>query len=402
MRNLNFWLARRLLLSKKEVGFISWSGCVSIMGITIGCLALILSVAVLNGFEKEIRQKIIGFEADMRLSEISPGEIDRWQLEGLLQKIDDIEHYSFFLERKGIVVSGQNRSLVWVKAVQDSLLSNVYRIESAKVFNRESKLPVAHLGKGVANRLGVQEGDTIRLLSPIDSQIYLGFPSMVKVLVGSIYQTNLLNFDDKYCFVPLTVGEQLFRKQGKFDGVDIRLANQKSRDEAVASVASRLPANVRFRTWEGLHETLFSAMRMEKLGSLVVLSLIILVASFNIASTLVMLVMEKIREIGILKTLGATNDRIRKIFSFQGILIGGVGLFIGLILGLFFYTIQNHWNIVTLPRNIYFIESLPLLLSWVDILIIIAIGSVLIGLCVVYPAGVASRLVPREAIQYEK
>jgi len=402
MKNLNFWLARKLLLSKKEIGFISWSGFISIVGVSVGCLAIILSIAVLNGFEREIRQRIIGFETDFRLLPNSPNRLDTSQLEPLLQDIEGIEQYSFFLERKGIVISGKDRSLVWIKAVQDSFLSDVYQVGKVIVLEQKTKLPLAHLGKGIANRLGVQVGDTLRLLNPIDSQVYLGFPLMVRVVVGSVFQINLLDFDDRYCFIPLEVGRRLFRKQTTFDGVDIRLSQVIPREEVEKSLNSQLPKEVRLVTWEGLHETLFSAMRMEKLGSIVVLSLIILVASFNIASTLIMLVMEKVREIGILRTIGATKERIRKIFALQGIMIGGVGLLIGLVFGLFFILAQRYWGLISLPKNIYFTESLPVLISWMDIMIVILIGSLLIGLFVIYPALVASRLLPREAIQYEK
>lgn len=402
MKRLNFWLARKLLLSKKRVGFISWSGLVSVVGVATGCLALIVSIAVLNGFEREIRQKTIGFETDLRLSPTPGGKTNRKELENRLRQAEYVEGYSFFLERKGIAIAGEARSLVWVKAVEDSLLTGVYRIGNFTPGKVDKNLATAHVGRGIANRLGLGVGDTLLLVNPTDSQVYLGFPPVVKVRVASIYQTNLLNFDDKYCFIPLAVGEQLFKRHGLFDGVDVRLKDSANAERAVASLTPQLPSDVSLKTWRSLHETLFSAMRMEKLGSIVVLSLIILVASFNIASTLLMLVMEKVREIGILRTLGASRERIARIFSFQGLLIGGLGLSLGTISGLLLILVQQHWGVVSLPENIYFIRWLPVLLPWQDILVILLVASVLIGLSVIYPAKVASRLVPREAIQYEK
>ncbi|MEE9167701.1 MAG: FtsX-like permease family protein [Candidatus Neomarinimicrobiota bacterium] len=402
MTGLNFWIARKLLVSRKEVGFISWSGLVSIVGVAIGCLALILSIAVLNGFEKGIRDKIVGFETDIRLLVSTPRETDRVRLNDLLREIEQVDAYSFFLERKGIAVAGEARSLIWIKAVEDSLFTEVYRIGGSQTVVGTGNLPMAHLGRGIADRLGVEAGDTLRLVNPTNTQVYLGFPPMIKVRIASVYQTNLLNFDDRYCFIPLEAGRQLFGKHAIFDGVDVRLINNSATGNVMASLVPRLPKNIRLMSWKELHETLFAAMRMEKLGSIVVLSLIILVASFNIASTLLMLVMEKVREIGILRTLGASRHRIRRIFSFQGLLIGGLGLSAGSILGLFLVFVQRRWGILSLPEDIYFVKSLPVLLFWQDLIIIILLVAILIGLCVVYPAKVAGRLLPTEAIQFEK
>lgn len=401
MKNLNLWLARKLLVSKKEIGLISFSGLVSIAGVAIGCLALIISVAVLNGFEKEIRKKIIGFEADLRLEVPAPGG-DRGELENLLLQTPEISAYSFFLERKGVALTRNNKSLIWVKAVEDANLRNVYHIESSQVSSGESRLPPAYVGRGVADRLQIQAGDSLRLFNPTDSQVYLGFLPTVNVFVASIFETNVLNFDEKYCFIPLDVGQKLFREGTSFDGVDVRLTDNSATDAVAASLAPQLPDRAKLSVWRDLHKTLFSAMSMEKYGGTIVLSLIILVASFNIASTLLMLVMEKVREVGILRTLGASRNRIRRVFSFQGLFIGGVGLATGLGVGLTLLFVQRKWGIITLPENIYFTRSLPAVLSWVDLLLIVAIGLLLVGLCVIYPAKVAGRLAPMEAIRYEK
>ena len=402
MKKLDLWVGRRLLFSKKEIGFISWSGFVSILGVAIGSFALLLSLAVLNGFEKEIQQKVIGFETDLRLTAPSLDETSGQQLVNLLKDTEGVDSFSFFLERKGIAVSGQGRTLVWVKAVQDSHLTGVYRIGASQKFEEETSLPVAHLGQGVADRLGVKAGDSIHLLSPLDSQLYMGFPPALKVVVGSIYQTNILDFDNTHCFIPLADGQRLFRKQGYFHGVDVRLQPRRTVGTVKSDLSSRLPGDVRLSTWEDLHRSLFSAMRMERLGSIVVLSLIILVAAFNIASTLIMLVMEKVREIGILRAIGASRERIQTIFGFQGILIGGIGLTIGLALGLIVVLAQQRWGFVVLPRKVYFLESLPVLLSWRDVVIILGVAAVLIGVFVRYPARVAGKLTPREAIRFEK
>lgn len=408
MRNLNLWLALRLLFSKKEVGLISWSSAVSILGVALGCFALVLSVAVLNGFEGEVRNRVVGFESELRLTGTNLTEADRPLIEGLLQQTSGVNAYSFFVEKNGVVLAGDKRALVRIKAVEDFNLDQVYRIEAISRSPLSETSFRAHLGEQVAGRLGAAVGDTLRLVSPVSSQVYMGFPTAVSVVVGSIFRTRILNLDDRYCFVPLSVGRWLVQPESAhgesayYHGVDIRLSDHASRKAVIKELESRLPPHIKLTEWKDLHKTLFSAMRMEKLGSTVVLSLIVLVASFNIASSLVMLVMEKVRVIGILRTMGATRGRIGRVFTLQGVMIGGIGLCLGLISGLGLILVQRIWGVVTLPEHIYFVPSVPVVISWLDVLIIVAVGSVLIGISVVYPARVAGRLLPTEAVQFEK
>ncbi|MFQ6616115.1 MAG: FtsX-like permease family protein [Fidelibacterota bacterium] len=401
-------MASRLLFSRKEMGWISLSSAVSILGVALGCFALLLSVAVLNGFENQIRTRVVGFESDVRLTATGLTERDRSDLETILGQSGGIRAHSFFSEKNGVILAGNKRAVVRIKAVQDSSLTQVYHIERLAILPASGSLPRAHLGEQAASRLGVEVGDTLQLVSPVSSQLYLGFPSMVPVVLGSIFRTRILNFDDRYCFVPLSVGRRLFEQGASQDkaiftqGADIRLAHGLSPQAAISELQVRLPSQMELTEWKDLHKTLFSAMEMEKLGSTLVLSLIILVASFNIASSLVMLVMEKVREIGILRTVGSSAGRIGRVFALQGIMIGGIGLSLGLVFGLGGIFIQKLWGIVKLPEQVYFVPSVPVAISWLDVGVIVAVGSVLIGVSVVYPARLASRLAPTDAVQFEK
>lgn len=408
MKNLNLWLASRLLFSKKEMGLISWSSAVSILGVTLGCFALLVSVAVLNGFEVQIRDRVMGFESDLRLTGPRLTGKNRPELESLLRETGDVRAYSFFIERNGVILAGNRRALVRIKAVEDSTLEHVYRVERAAAAPVSGLLPRIHLGEQLAGQLAVEAGDTVRLASPVSSQLYLGFPSMVSAVVASVFRTRILNFDDRYCFVPLSVGRRLFESWNSrhgsviYQGVDIRLTFPPSHRSVVAELESRLPPGMKLTRWKDLHKTLFSAMEMEKLGSTLVLSLIILVASFNIASSMVMMVMEKVREIGILRAIGASARRIGRVFIFQGAMIGGLGLSLGLLLGLGLIVVQRTWGVVTLPEHIYFVSSVPVVISFTDVVVIVGLGALLVGVSVVYPARVAGRLTPTQAVQFEK
>ena len=398
---LESWLARRMLLSRKKVGLISWSGIISILGVAVGCFALIISVAVLNGFEREVRNKVVGFESDLRLT-LGETKLNMDNRGSAFDQESDIAGYSAFIERKAVDIAMDERSLVKVKAVEEGSLQKIYKIDGVGEMEVIGNKAPVYVGKGIADRLGLQSGDRLRLMNPLDNQIYLGMPTVLDGRVAGIFETRILNFDQTYVFVPLGVGQALFKSMDTFDGIDFRLTSSARKDTMKALILSKAPAGAVVSGWEEMHQTLFQAMQMEKLGSMVVLSLIVIVACFNIASTLTMLVLEKIREIGILKTIGFSQVRIGNIFRLQGIFIGGFGLLLGGGLGLLFVLGQERLGLIRLPETIYFVQSLPVAISLTDVITIFLICVIVIALAVYFPSREARRLLPTEAIQYEK
>ena len=401
MMRLESWLARRMLLSRKKVGLISWSGIISILGVAVGCFALIISVAVLNGFEREVRNKVVGFESDLRLT-LGETKLNMDNLGSAFDQESDIAGYSAFIERKAVAIAMDERSLVKVKAVEEGSLQKIYKIDGVGEMEVIGNKAPIYVGKGIADRLGLQSGDRLRLMNPLDNQIYLGMPTVLDGRVAGVFETRILDFDQTYVFVPLGVGQALFKSMDTFDGIDFRLTSSARKDTMKALILSKAPAGAVVSGWEDMHQTLFQAMQMEKLGSMVVLSLIVIVACFNIASTLTMLVLEKIREVGILKTIGFSQVRIGNIFRLQGIFIGGFGLLLGGGLGLLFVLGQERLGLIRLPETIYFVQSLPVAISLTDVITIFLICVIVIALAVYFPSREARRLLPTEAIQYEK
>ena len=401
MMRLESWLARRMLLSRKKVGLISWSGIISILGVAVGCFALIISVAVLNGFEREVRNKVVGFESDLRLT-LGETKLNMDNLSSTFDQESDIAGYSAFIERKAVAIAMDERSLVKVKAVEEGSLQKIYKIDGVGEMEVIGNKAPVYVGKGIADRLGLQSGDRLRLMNPLDNQIYLGMPTVLDGRVAGVFETRILDFDQTYVFVPLGVGQALFKSMDTFDGIDFRLTSSANKDTMKALILSKAPAGAVVSGWEDMHQTLFQAMQMEKLGSMVVLSLIVIVACFNIASTLTMLVLEKIREVGILKTIGFSQVRIGNIFRLQGIFIGGFGLLLGGGLGLLFVLGQERLGLIRLPETIYFVQSLPVAISLTDVITIFLICVIVIALAVYFPSREARRLLPTEAIQYEK
>ena len=398
---LESWLARRMLLSRKKVGLISWSGIISILGVAVGCFALIISVAILNGFEREVRNKVVGFESDLRLT-LGETKLNMDNLSSTFDQESDIAGYSAFIERKAVAIAMDERSLVKVKAVEEGSLQKIYKIDGVGEMEVIGNKAPIYVGKGIADRLGLQSGDRLRLMNPLDNQIYLGMPTVLDGRVAGVFETRILDFDQTYVFVPLGVGQALFKSMDTFDGIDFRLTSSAKKDTMKALILSKAPAGAVVSGWEDMHQTLFQAMQMEKLGSMVVLSLIVIVACFNIASTLTMLVLEKIREVGILKTIGFSQVRIGNIFRLQGIFIGGFGLLLGGGLGLLFVLGQERLGLIRLPETIYFVQSLPVAISLTDVITIFLICVIVIALAVYFPSREARRLLPTEAIQYEK
>tara|TARA_B100000678_G_scaffold288376_1_gene296729 strand:- start:786 stop:1958 length:1173 start_codon:yes stop_codon:yes gene_type:complete len=390
-----------MLLSRKKVGLISWSGIISILGVAVGCFALIISVAVLNGFEREVRNKVVGFESDLRLT-LGETKLNMDNLSSTFDQESDIAGYSAFIERKAVAIAMDERSLVKVKAVEEGSLQKIYKIDGVGEMEVIGNKAPVYVGKGIADRLGLQSGDRLRLMNPLDNQIYLGMPTVLDGRVAGVFETRILDFDQTYVFVPLGVGQALFKSMDTFDGIDFRLTSSAKKDTMKALILSKAPAGAVVSGWEDMHQTLFQAMQMEKLGSMVVLSLIVIVACFNIASTLTMLVLEKIREVGILKTIGFSQVRIGNIFRLQGIFIGGFGLLLGGGLGLLFVLGQERLGLIRLPETIYFVQSLPVAISLTDVITIFLIGVIVIALAVYFPSREARRLLPTEAIQYEK
>ncbi len=400
MKRLNFWLAVKMLSSRKEIVLISWTGFISIIGVSLGLLAILISISVLNGFEKSIRNKIINFETDIRLGNNKNLKKDKI-LEEKLNNFNEIESFSFFIDKKAIAMSNEQRSLYKIKAIEIDKFQSVYNFLDLNISNQKLNDGFI-LGSGVAKRLGVVKGDDIRLMNPFDNQIYFNLPKMISGEVVEIFETRILDFDQTYIFTSFSNGQKLFSKNNLFDGIDIRLKNNKDKKQIKNKINKILDEKFEIQFWEDIHKTLFQAMKMEKLVSILVLSLVVIVACFNITSTLTMQTVEKIREVGILKTIGFSNDSIRNIFFFQGILIGGIGILIGAFLGFLIIFTQNRYEIIKLPKSVYFIDSLPMYISNFDYFFISSITMLIVIISIYFPIRQLRKINPSNAIQHQK
>ena len=384
------------MLGGKGSGPSRLTGWISIIGLAIGCMAMILSISILNGFESRVINKIIGFEGDIRVANVS-----NWNnLDSYISSLSDVKSSISFQERKGLLI-GRNDSqrMIELKSLDIDKISEFYDLNIKQV--KSSSLPQVFLGEMTARRLNLNLGDAVRLLSPIDNGSAWGLPIQAQCVVGGIFSIQVLDLDDKVAFIPKKIGQKLFLRKDAPDGLDIRLHENSDIQMVVNMIKSNFP-EATIKKWSDLHTELFNAMKFERFGALFVLSLIIVVACFNLITTLILVSAQKIRQIGILQVMGCSKKSIKSIIMNQGLMIGSIGIFTGSFIAIFFIKIQNNFGLIPLPEDIYFISSLPMDIYFYDIFTILSISFGMVILSVIIAAKRATMISTLEAVYLEK
>ena len=389
-------IAKRFMLGGKGAGPSRLTGWIAIIGLAVGCMAMVLSIAVLNGFESRVVNKIIGFEGDIRVS----GVTDWANAKRYIESVDGVKKVLTFQERKGLILGrGGTQRMVVFKAVDPALIQEFYNLNMLE--GLPSNFPMVYLGEMTARRLNLNVGDGFRIMSPIDHGSTWGMPRQIQCVVGGIFSVQVLDLDDKFTFIPSEVGSQLFiRKRGP-DGMDIRLDIGQDVNAVAEAIRSLYP-HAKVETWGDLHAELFGAMKFERIGALAVLSLIIVVACFNLITTLVLVIAQKVREFGILQLMGTPRHVVRSIVMNQGAMIGCMGIGTGVSIGLALTAIQNRFGIISLPEDIYFTPYLPMDIFLSDVITILAISIGMVLVSAMLAARRALAISPLEAVYLEK
>jgi lipoprotein-releasing system permease protein len=405
------FIARRYLLSKKKIQFITIITVISIIGVAVGVGALITVLSVFNGFNKFQVTALTGFDPHIRI-ESSTGD-KLLEYSRVLDKLKDeseIKGIAPFTLNKGVISSKRDNVVVFLKGIDEKRIEQVSDVkEKTNIgefkFEDSENFGGIVLGLNLAGKLGAKIDDTLTVLSPSGMEKALTQivqPKSLRFVVRGIYDANNREYDKLYAFISLGYSQRLFDLGPSVNGVEIRLKNINDSQGFKEKLTGILGMDFFVNTWYDLHQDLYSIMQVERWTAYIILSLIIAVATFNIAGSLTMTVLEKKRDIGILKAMGTSNKSIIRIFMFEGILIGIYGTLIGCILGLTVCLLQINYKLFPLDPTVYSpLDALPIDLRWTDFIYVGIAALVLAFLASLYPALRAAREEPIQAIRWE-
>ena len=390
--NLYYRIAKQFFFSLNDIGRITKK--ISIIGIGLGSFALIISISVLNGFEQKLDEKISNFDGHIRISGIE----QKFDISGI-ELIEGIVSTSFSLDRKGIINHSSEQSMVTFKQVDYNKIKSFYKVPFVGNNPNENEILI---GNDIAARLGIRVGDEVIISSPLDNISFLGLPPAIKTKVSGIFYSKILDYDNKYIFISNNIGKKLFHNISNLKSLDVKVKNSFEIDSIKKRLINLLGTGKTIESWKDRNSALVSAIEMEKIGSIFVLSLIILVASFSMSSTLSLITIKKIKDIGILRLLGMKLGDIRKIIIFQTLIVGLKGLFWGMICGAGLVSFQNFFNIISLPSDIYAMETLPMILTFKDIGMVLFINVFIIMVAGIFGGKKFLKHDPLELLKWVK
>ncbi len=414
-KKIDFFIALHYMRGKRKFKSISVILYISAAGVFLGTLVLVLAMSVANGFEKEVRDRIVGTLAHAKILQYYSKPILSYDsLRQVILRQPGVVAAAPYIMGKGGIEYDKTQEGVLITGVDAAVETTVTdigrKITVGSFFldslesERKRMFPSIIIGTGLADKLGVRPGGEVVLgsLTADDNGELSTTPKMCRFTVSGIFETGMYEYDLNLVFISLRSAQYLLNMKGA-EGIQIRTINMDQAERISKNVKDSLGGYpYRAVDWKSQNKSLFDWMRLERLIIFLVISLIVVVAAFNIISSLIMMVMEKRREIGILMGMGATSNTIMRIFILNGIVIGFLGSTLGTALGLLICFIQQRWSLIPIPGDIYFINKLPVLIRWFpDVICVYLIGNILCFLATLYPARLASKILPAESIRIE-
>jgi lipoprotein-releasing system permease protein len=402
------FIALRYLRTKKKHRGISINILISIGGVAVGVMALLVVLSVMSGFHEDLQKKILGVNAHMLILDYK-GTMPEYK--DVIQKLEGEENiisYAPFVVGQAMVSYGKKAHGVFLRGIipeKEIKTTEILKyMKEGKLENLASRdeIPGIILGKELARSLGAFKGDIINILSPVGEIGPLGMlPRVKKFRVVGIFEVGMFEYDFNLVLTDIVSAQEFFGINRDITGIELRLDDIYKASVVRERIQKKLEFPLYARDWMQMNRNLFSALKLEKFAMFIILILIILVASFNIVSTLIMNVLEKKREIAILKAMGATNNGIMTIFMLQGLLIGISGTIIGVVGGYLLSYVLNTYQIIKLPADVYYLSHLPVKMKFFDFLVTSLSAIIISFLATIYPAWQAAKLNPVEPLRYE-
>jgi len=419
----------RHLSAKKSQKFISLNTWISIAGVGLGVMALIVVIAVMSGFSKDLRDKILGTNSHVVVSNMNRAMVENY--DGILKKVRSVEGVMAaapFIMNQVMLINGDRVSGIVVRGIDPEKEETVSDLGknmvsgtisdlktkssfSGEIKGREKKNRAGIiLGKELLRKLGLGVGDIVSMVSPVSRVTPVGLiPRMKLFKVVGVFESGMYEYDANLSFILLKSAQKFFSMKNGVSGIEVRVADIEQAGNIASVIQKELGFPYLVRDWMHMNRNLFSALKLEKIVMFIILILIIFVAAFNIVSTLFMLVMEKAKEIAILKSMGASCSSIMKIYSYQGLVIGLVGTFLGCATGFIIVpnlneivsSIESIFGIVAFPSDVYYLDRLPSKIQYMDSFLIIIFSVVICLVASLYPAWRASKLDLVDGLRYE-
>ena len=403
------FLGIRYLKAKRKQAFISVITLISMIGVMVGVMALIVVLSVMNGFRADLMSKILGVNSHLLVLSFGGAFKDYQRVAGELNGIKGIVATTPFIYSQVMVNSLGSVSGAVLRGLDTRSAGRVTSIEHmikqgslSSLDDVHNGLPAIIIGSELSRQIGVQPGDTLTVVSPYGKLTPLGrVPNSRKYKVTAIFNSGMYEYDASMVFVSLKEAQDFLGMEDKVTGIEVKVTDIYKSDTIGESIQERLGHPYWTKDWKVMNRSLFSALRLEKITMFIILTMIVLVGALNIISTLVMVVMEKTRDMAILRAMGATARSIMAIFMFQGLVVGVMGTLAGLASGLGICHVLAKYKFIRLPPDIYYISTLPVRVEMPDVLFVALAAVVISFLATIYPSWHAARLNPVEALRYE-
>jgi lipoprotein-releasing system permease protein len=410
--SFEFFIGGRYLRAKQKQAFLSLITYLSIAGVAVGVMALIVVIAVMAGFEADLKARILGGQANVILLRYTGAFEAYREVMHHVEAVPGVAAATPFIYSQVMLRTAANTTGAVLRGIDPGSIGGVLKtLEHVKVSEAApagtaetaaAGLPEIVLGRELAKNLGVVPGDVVHLISPRGMLAPTGhMPAMKPFRVSGYFESGMYEFDQTFAYIHLHDAQRLLRMGDAVTGLEVRVHDIYQARAVADLIVAQLGSAYYARDWMQMNRNLFKALKLERRVMFIILTLIVLVAAFNIASSLIMMVMGKTKDIAILKAMGATDSSIRKVFVFNGMVIGTIGTGLGLVLGVVLCSLLRRYNIHELTGDIYyFTAQLPVKMEILDVACIVAAALVICFVATIYPARQAAKLNPVEAIRY--